>query len=156
MPHAALSRDRPRIVIIGAGPGGLCMGIRLLAAGFENFVILEQAAGVGGTWWHNRYPGAACDVPSHLYSFSFELKRDWSSPYAAAPEILAYLLHCAEKYALLPHLRFNTTVAAARWLLVGARSPVVPIAPVCSARPSPEARVRVAPRGPRSPSLHTR
>ena len=104
-----------RIAIIGAGPGGLCMGIRLAGAGFERFEILEKAEGVGGTWYHNRYPGCACDVPSHLYSFSFELKRDWSRPYAPQPEILAYLEHCAEKYGLMPHCRFGDAVRSARW-----------------------------------------
>jgi cation diffusion facilitator CzcD-associated flavoprotein CzcO len=104
-----------RIAIIGAGPGGLCMGIRLKGAGFERFEILEQAGGVGGTWYHNRYPGCACDVPSHLYSFSFEIKRDWSRPYAPQPEILAYLEHCAEKYGLLPHCRFGDAVRRAHW-----------------------------------------
>jgi cation diffusion facilitator CzcD-associated flavoprotein CzcO len=104
-----------RIAIVGAGPGGLCMGIRLREAGFEGFEILEKADGVGGTWWHNRYPGCACDVPSHLYSFSFEPKLDWSRPYASQPEILAYLEHCAEKYGLLPHCRFRDAVQRARW-----------------------------------------
>jgi cation diffusion facilitator CzcD-associated flavoprotein CzcO len=91
------------------------MGIRLREAGFEGFEILEKADGVGGTWWHNRYPGCACDVPSHLYSFSFEPKLDWSRPYAPQPEILAYLAHCAEKYGLLPHCRFRDAVRSARW-----------------------------------------
>jgi len=107
-------RGRP-IIIIGAGPGGICMGIKLLQAGHSNFLILEQAAGVGGTWWHNRYPGAACDVPSHLYSFSFEIKRDWSCPYATAPEILAYMEMCVEKYGLAPHIRLRTAVTRAVW-----------------------------------------
>jgi cation diffusion facilitator CzcD-associated flavoprotein CzcO len=91
------------------------MGIRLKGAGFERFEILEKASGVGGTWYHNRYPGCACDVPSHLYSFSFEPKRDWSRPYAPQPEILAYLEHCAAKYGLLPHCRFGDAVERARW-----------------------------------------
>jgi len=104
-----------RIAILGAGPGGLCMGIRLRGAGFERFEILEKAGGVGGTWWHNRYPGCACDVPSHLYSFSFEPKLDWSRPYAPQPEILAYLERCAAKYGLLPHCRFGDAVQRARW-----------------------------------------
>jgi cation diffusion facilitator CzcD-associated flavoprotein CzcO len=104
-----------RIAIIGAGPGGLCMGIRLKGAGFEGFEILEKAGGVGGTWYHNRYPGCACDVPSHLYSYSFEIKRDWSRPYAPQPEILAYLEHCAAKYGLLPHCRFGDAVERAVW-----------------------------------------
>jgi cation diffusion facilitator CzcD-associated flavoprotein CzcO len=91
------------------------MGIRLASAGFERFEILEKAGGVGGTWYHNRYPGCACDIPSHLYSFSFEIKRDWSRPYAPQPEILAYLEHCAEKYGLLPHCRFGDAVTRACW-----------------------------------------
>jgi cation diffusion facilitator CzcD-associated flavoprotein CzcO len=107
-------RER-RIAIIGAGPGGLCMGIRLQGAGFEDFEILEKAGGPGGTWYHNRYPGCACDVPSALYSFSFEPKHDWSRPYAPQPEILAYLEDCAEKYGLLPHCRFCDAVRRARW-----------------------------------------
>lgn len=105
----------PRIAIIGAGPGGLCMGIRLKAAGLDRFEILEKAGGVGGTWYYNRYPGCACDIPSHLYSFSFEPKCDWSRPYAPQPEILAYLEHCAAKYGLLPHCRFGDGVERARW-----------------------------------------
>lgn len=117
-PSSLTSHDqaRPkRVLIIGAGAGGICMAIKLLAAGRRDFTILEKAPGLGGTWWYNRYPGAACDVPSHLYSFSFEIKRDWSGPYARAPEILDYLERCAEKYALAPHLRFDTEVTAARW-----------------------------------------
>ena len=106
---------RPRVAILGAGPGGLCMGIRLREAGFEDFVLLEKAAGVGGTWYWNRYPGCACDIPSHLYSFSFEPNCDWSRPYATQAEILAYMEHCARKYALLPHCRFGNGVRRAVW-----------------------------------------
>ena len=80
-----------RIAIIGAGPGGLCMGKRLLDEGFDDFVLLERANDVGGTWNRNRYPGCECDVPSALYSFSFEFKADWSKPYGTQPEILAYM-----------------------------------------------------------------
>jgi len=104
-----------RVIIIGAGPGGLCTAIKLREAGIEDFVILEKADGVGGTWWHNRYPGAECDVKSHLYSFSFELKRDWSRPYAGQEEILAYMQHVAEKYGVLPFCRFGNTVERAQW-----------------------------------------
>ena len=104
-----------RIAIVGAGPGGICMAIRLKGAGFESFEILEKSGGVGGTWNHNRYPGCACDIPSHLYSFSFELKPDWTRPYASQPEILAYLEHCAAKYGILPHCRFGDAVQRARW-----------------------------------------
>jgi cation diffusion facilitator CzcD-associated flavoprotein CzcO len=112
------STKRPRelrIAIIGAGPGGLCMAIRLKQSGFEDFVLLEKGAGVGGTWYHNRYPGCACDIPSHLYSFSFEPKCDWSRPYASQPAILAYMEQLAEKHGLLPHCRFGSGVRAATW-----------------------------------------
>ena len=104
-----------RVAIIGAGPGGLCMAIRLKEAGFHDFVLLEKGEGVGGTWYHNRYPGCACDLPSQLYSFSFEIKRDWSRPYGTQPEILAYMEELAEKHALLPHCRFGCGVRSARW-----------------------------------------
>ena len=104
-----------RVIIIGAGPGGLCTAIKLREAGIEDFVILEKAEGVGGTWWHNRYPGAECDVKSHLYAYSFELKRDWSRPFAGQAEILEYLQQVAEKYGVLPFVRFKHEVRAARW-----------------------------------------
>jgi len=110
-----MPQDSPQIVIIGAGPGGLCMGIRLKQAGFEDFVIVEKADGLGGTWYHNRYPGCACDIPSHLYSYSFEVKCDWSRPYAPQPEILEYLEGCADKYALRPHLEFSDGIVRAEW-----------------------------------------
>ena len=104
-----------RIIVIGAGPGGMCTAIKLREAGIEDFVVLEKAAGVGGTWWHNRYPGAECDVKSHLYSFSFELKRDWSRPYAGQAEILEYLEFVANKYGIKPWIRFEHQVKSARW-----------------------------------------
>jgi len=108
-------RRAPRIAIIGAGPGGLCMAVRLAQEGFDDYVVLEQASGVGGTWHWNRYPGCACDIPSHLYSFSFEIKRDWTRPYAPQPEILAYMEHVAQKYGVLPHCRFGCAVRSATW-----------------------------------------
>jgi cyclohexanone monooxygenase len=103
------------VLIIGAGPGGVCAGIRLAREGIDDFVIVEKAAGVGGTWWHNRYPGAECDVQSHLYSFSFEPKVDWSRPYAGQAEIRAYVEHVAQKYGMLPYCRFGQEVASLRW-----------------------------------------
>ncbi|MFT4562944.1 MAG: cation diffusion facilitator CzcD-associated flavoprotein CzcO [Gammaproteobacteria bacterium] len=103
------------IIIIGAGPGGICAAIKLLTRGFENFIILEKAPALGGTWWYNQYPGAACDVPSHLYSFSFETQYDWSSPYADAAEILTYMQRCADKYGVMPYVRFDSEVNSARW-----------------------------------------
>ena len=115
MTTASERRRALRIAIIGAGPGGLCMAVRLRQAGFTDFVLLEKAAGVGGTWYHNRYPGCACDIPSHLYSFSFEPKLDWTRPYASQPEILAYMEQLARKYGLLPHCRLGCGVRSARW-----------------------------------------
>jgi cation diffusion facilitator CzcD-associated flavoprotein CzcO len=112
---SAPRRRAPRIAIIGAGPGGLCMAARLAQEGFDDFVVLEKASGVGGTWYHNRYPGCACDIPSHLYSFSFEIKRDWSRPYAPQAEILEYMEHVAQKYGVLPHCRFGCAVRKATW-----------------------------------------
>ena len=103
------------VAVIGAGPGGICSAIKLRAAGIDDFIILEKAPGVGGTWWNNRYPGAECDVQSHLYSFTFEPKRDWSRPYARQPEILRYMQHVADKYDVASAARFNAEVMAARW-----------------------------------------
>ena len=100
-------------VIVGAGFSGLCAGIKLREAGIHAFVILEKNDGVGGTWRDNTYPGAACDIPSHLYSFSFEPNPSWSRAYGGQAEILAYLEHCATKYGLRPHLRLGTHVTGA-------------------------------------------
>ena len=108
--------ERPlRIAIVGAGAGGLCAGKRLLDEGYDDFVILERADDVGGTWRRNTYPGCECDVPSALYSFSWEFKPDWSKPYGTQPEILGYLRDIAERYGLRPHCRFGDGVVAARW-----------------------------------------
>lgn len=103
------------ILIVGAGFAGLGMGIRLRQAGLDNFLILEQASGLGGTWYDNRYPGAACDVPSHLYSYSFENNPNWSREYATQAQILAYLERCADKYGVRPHMRFRRKVVGARF-----------------------------------------
>jgi cation diffusion facilitator CzcD-associated flavoprotein CzcO len=100
-------------VIIGAGFAGLCMGIKLKEAGMHNFVILERNDHIGGTWYDNAYPGAACDVESHLYSFSFEPKPDWSRQFGPQAEILQYIDHCANKYELNPHIQLSTSVAKA-------------------------------------------
>ncbi len=115
MPPATHPGSALRIAIIGAGPGGLCMGLRLKQAGFKDFVLLDKAEGVGGTWFHNRYPGCAVDLPSFLYSFSFEKKYDWPRPYAPQSELLAYMEFVAEKYELLPHCRFGDGVSQLRW-----------------------------------------
>jgi cation diffusion facilitator CzcD-associated flavoprotein CzcO len=103
------------IVIVGAGFAGLCMAIRLARAGIHDFKILEHADEVGGTWRDNRYPGAACDVESHLYSFSFEPNPNWSRTFASQPEILEYLLRCTEKFGLRPYIRFGVSVTRAQY-----------------------------------------
>ncbi|CAB4332792.1 MAG: SidA/IucD/PvdA family monooxygenase [Actinobacteria bacterium] len=104
-----------RVVIIGAGPGGIVMGKRLLEEGFDEFVILEASDDVGGTWNLNRYPGCECDVQSAMYSFTFEFKPDWTKPYGRQPEILAYMREVADKYGVTPHCRFNDRVISASW-----------------------------------------
>lgn len=103
------------VVIIGAGFAGLGMAIRLRQRGITDFVVLERATEVGGTWRDNSYPGCACDVPAQLYSFSFELNPAWRRTFASQTEIWEYLRHCVRKYHLLPHLRFDHEVSAARW-----------------------------------------
>jgi len=109
------SPRRRRVVVIGTGPGGICAAIRLREAGYHDLVVLERAPGVGGTWFHNRYPGAECDVQSHLYSFSFARKVDWTRPYARQPEILRYFEGLVERYGLAPNLRLGTGIRSARW-----------------------------------------
>ena len=103
------------VAIIGTGFSGLGMAIALLKEGRTSFVVLERAEDVGGTWRDNTYPGCACDIPSHLYSFSFEPKADWSRMYPPQPEIRAYLKGVAEKYGVMPFIRFGRTVAAMTW-----------------------------------------
>ncbi len=101
--------------VIGAGPGGLALGIFLKKAGFRDFTIFDREDGVGGTWRTNTYPGLACDVKSHLYSFSFDLNANWSRLWSGQPEILEYLEGCAQRYDLGPHLKLNTEVTSAAW-----------------------------------------
>jgi cation diffusion facilitator CzcD-associated flavoprotein CzcO len=104
-----------RIGVIGAGAGGIGIAVKLRAAGFDDFVILEQADRVGGTWWHNRYPGLSCDIRSHLYSYSFAPKADWSRPYGTRDEIQAYLEEVVDAHRLRERIRFDTRVTKATW-----------------------------------------
>ncbi|MDX1456561.1 MAG: NAD(P)/FAD-dependent oxidoreductase [Marinobacter sp.] len=103
------------VVIVGAGFGGLCMAIKLIEAGLEDLVILEKAGEVGGTWRDNTYPGCACDVQSHLYSYSFNGKADWSKRYAPWQEIHQYILDTTEAYGLRDRVSFNQEVIGARY-----------------------------------------
>ncbi len=105
---------KPTVGIIGAGAGGIAMGIQLAEGGYE-FTIFDRADGFGGTWRHNTFPGAACDVPSHLYSYSFAPNPRWSKTYANQPEILAYLERVAVEHGLGPHLRTGTAISSVRW-----------------------------------------
>ncbi len=106
----------PGITIIGSGFAGLCMAIKLKDAGYHDFVILEKDSDLGGTWRDNTYPGCACDVPSPMYSFSFELNPEWSRLFAPRREIWDYLRACVEKYGLAPHIRFGKEVAGLEYL----------------------------------------
>ena len=103
------------VVILGTGFSGLGMAIRLKQQGYENFVVLEQASDIGGTWRDNTYPGCACDVPSHLYSFSFAPNPDWSRTYSPQREIWDYLRRCAKHYGIMPHILWNTRLQEASW-----------------------------------------
>jgi cation diffusion facilitator CzcD-associated flavoprotein CzcO len=104
------------IAIVGSGFSGLGMAIRLKQAGIDDFVVLERADEVGGTWQANTYPGCACDVPSHLYSFSFAPNPEWTQTYSTQPEIWAYLQRCADAFGVRPHVRLNCAVESATWL----------------------------------------
>ncbi|MCX6200128.1 MAG: NAD(P)/FAD-dependent oxidoreductase [Bacteroidetes bacterium] len=100
-------------IIIGAGFAGLCSAIQLKKNGENNFLILERNKHLGGTWYNNHYPGAACDVESHLYSFSFEPNPNWSREFSPQQEILNYMEHCAAKYELQNHFRFGVNITNA-------------------------------------------
>ena len=104
------------VVVVGTGFAGLGTAIALKKAGRHDFVILERADSVAGTWRDNRYPGCACDVPSHLYSFSFAPNPDWSRTFSPQPEIEAYLRKTAADFRVLGHIRFGTELLQARWI----------------------------------------
>jgi cation diffusion facilitator CzcD-associated flavoprotein CzcO len=104
-----------RIAIIGSGFSGLCLGIRLKQAGIDSFTIYEKSDRLGGTWRDNTYPGAACDVPSFAYCFSFAQKTDWSRKWSPQEEILEYMDACAAQHDVLRHVRFGTEIASARF-----------------------------------------
>jgi cation diffusion facilitator CzcD-associated flavoprotein CzcO len=104
-----------RVAVIGAGFSGLCMAIRLRREGIEDFVVLERADEVGGTWRDNTYPGCQCDIPSVLYSFSFAPNPDWTRFYPLQSEIRDYLRRCARDFGVMPYIRFGTEVTGAAW-----------------------------------------
>jgi cation diffusion facilitator CzcD-associated flavoprotein CzcO len=113
--QASSSNISVDVLIVGAGFSGLCMAIKLLEAGMKDFLLIEKSDDIGGTWYDNRYPGCACDVPSHLYSFSFERHAGWSRMFASQPEIYRYLKSCVERYGLAQYIRLNTRFHEAAW-----------------------------------------
>ncbi|ONM46475.1 flavin-containing monooxygenase [Nocardia donostiensis] len=107
--------EHRNIVIVGAGFGGIGLAIKLREAGFGDLVILERADDLGGTWQANTYPGCACDVPSHLYSYSFAPNPNWSRMYGKQREILAYLRRVAAEHGVVRHIRYRDELLDARW-----------------------------------------
>jgi cation diffusion facilitator CzcD-associated flavoprotein CzcO len=103
------------VAIVGAGFGGLGMAIRLKQAGRDDFVVLERASDVGGTWQANTYPGCQCDIPSNLYSFSFAPKSDWATAYPMRDQILDYLHDCARRFGVAPHVELDCELLDATW-----------------------------------------
>jgi len=102
-------------LIIGTGFSGIGMAIKLKEAGLHDFLILEKASDIGGTWRENTYPGAECDIPSALYSYSFEPYPHWEYKWSHQPQILDYIKYCADKYEVNPHVHLNKEVASAKW-----------------------------------------
>ena len=121
-----------RTVIVGTGFSGIGMAIKLLREGERDFVLLERADEIGGTWRDNTYPGCRCDVPSHLYSFSFAPNPNWSSTFSPQPEILDYLRGVAARFGVLPARplrhraasRPSGTRPSARWRLETSQGPI--------------------------------
>ncbi|HEX4724253.1 MAG TPA: NAD(P)/FAD-dependent oxidoreductase [Pseudonocardiaceae bacterium] len=104
-----------RVIIVGTGFSGLGMAIQLAKSGIDDFVVLEKAQDVGGTWRDNSYPGCACDIQSHMYSFSFEQNPNWTRSFPSQPEIWDYLRKVADRYDLRRHIRFGQEMVGARW-----------------------------------------
>ncbi|MEU5515447.1 NAD(P)/FAD-dependent oxidoreductase [Streptomyces griseoaurantiacus] len=107
--------EHVRVAVVGSGFGGLGAAVRLRREGITDFVVLERGDRVGGTWRDNSYPGCACDVPSHLYSFSFAPNPEWPRTFSGQPHIRAYLERVADVFGIRPHLRLNTEVTLMRW-----------------------------------------
>ena len=104
-----------RTVIVGTGFSGIGMAVRLMKDGERDFVLLERAGELGGTWRDNTYPGCRCDVPSHLYSFSFAPNPNWSNTFSSQAEILEYLRGVARRFGVVEHVRFDCELNAPTW-----------------------------------------
>ncbi|WP_409062699.1 flavin-containing monooxygenase [Streptomyces sp. SYP-A7185] len=109
------AHEHVRVAVVGSGFGGLGAAVRLRREGITDFVVLERASAVGGTWRDNSYPGCACDVPSHLYSFSFAPNPDWPRTFSGQEKIQEYLEQLADTFRLRPHIRLDTEVKQMRW-----------------------------------------
>src|SRR3954453_15138113 len=114
-PDTRVLPDEVDVAIVGGGFSGIGMALRLRRDGVEDFALLERGERVGGTWWFNSYPNCGCDVPSHLYSFSFAPNPDWSRTYSKRPEIEAYLQRVADQHIPPERLHLRTTVTGAEW-----------------------------------------
>ena len=108
--------DEYYAIIIGTGFSGLGMAVKMNQLGMDNYILIERHGRVGGTWYANQYPGCTCDVPSNLYSFSFEPNPKWSYYFSRQPEIAEYLEYCTDKYNIRRHIQFNTTVTRLDWI----------------------------------------
>jgi cation diffusion facilitator CzcD-associated flavoprotein CzcO len=131
-----------RVVIVGSGFSGIGMAVRLMRDGERDFVLLERASELGGTWRDNTYPGCRCDVPSHLYSFSFAPNPGWSSTFSSQPEILEYLRGVAKRFGVREHVRFDCRLEraewdeeSARWRLESSQGPITADVLVCGQGP---------------------
>src|ERR1700761_6184746 len=107
--------DDVSVVIVGSGFSGIGMAVKLREQGIEDFVVLERGDGLGGTWHYNTYPGCGCDVPSHLYSFSFAPNPEWSRTYSKQPEIRAYLERVVDDFGVRSKIRLGCEVQGAAW-----------------------------------------
>lgn len=104
-----------QVVVVGAGIGGICAGVRLKQAGIEDFLIVDRADDLGGTWRDNTYPGVAVDIPSIAYQYTFDRNPDWSRVFAPGSEVQAYHNRVVDRFGLRPHLRFRADVQSERW-----------------------------------------
>ena len=110
-----MREEHHTVVVVGSGFAGLGMAVALKREGIQDFVVLERADSIGGTWRGYHYPGCGCDVPTPLYSFSFAPNPGWSHFFARSGEIRAYLEDCADRFGLRPHLRFGADLTGGRW-----------------------------------------
>lgn len=128
MSASKTGKKNVRVAVIGAGASGLQAAVKARQAGIEDVTVFEKAPDLGGTWYYNRYPGLACDVPSHAYRFSFAPNPDWSQTFAPGPEIQAYLKDVAKRFGIEPLIRFNSEIVEAelvgkQWRLTSSQGP---------------------------------